>query len=49
MDRLEERIPALLEEIHIALFNKQKHFAMKYVCCDKFEDEKIADEKQRLY
>ena len=26
MDRLEERIPALLEEIHIALFNKAKAF-----------------------
>ncbi len=30
MDQLEERIPALLEEIHIALFNKsKKHFAMR--------------------
>lgn len=26
MDRLEERIPALLEEIHTALFNKAKAF-----------------------
>ena len=26
MDQLEERIPALLEEIHIALFNKAKAF-----------------------
>ncbi|MCZ2970841.1 proline--tRNA ligase, partial [Acinetobacter baumannii] len=48
MDPLEESIPALLEEIHIALFNKEKAFRDEntYVASNFEEMKNIADEKQ---
>ncbi|MBG9491880.1 hypothetical protein ABE54_03740 [Bacillus thuringiensis] len=48
MDQLEERIPALLEEIHIALFNKAKAFRDEntYAVTNFEEMKKLADEKQ---
>ncbi|KOS30717.1 proline--tRNA ligase [Bacillus anthracis] len=48
MDQLEERIPALLEEIHNSLFNKAKVFRDEntYSVTNFEEMKKLADEKQ---